>query len=67
MVKTNKRIDDRRVSNFDFRKHKENRRTICRRKIDKVNNSIYYVILCVLGAIMLSWLAVDVYFLMGGK
>lgn len=67
MTFKNQRITDRRIINFDFRKEKSNRRLGYRRKIDKINHSIYFVILFVLASIMLVWLSVDIYFLMGSK
>lgn len=67
MSTENHRIADRRVSNFDFRKNKINKRKFFRRKIDKVNHSIYYIILFVLSAIMIAWACADIFFLMGGK
>lgn len=67
MVIENNRVADRRISDYDFRKEKTNRREGYRRRIDRVNHSIYYVILFLLAGIMLSWLMVDLFFLMGEK
>lgn len=50
-----KRVSDRRQQNVDFRKYKVNNRKKLRRKIDKVNYSIYYIIVIILISIMTAW------------
>lgn len=50
-----KRVDDRRKSSFDFRKNKVNNRKKLRRTTDKINYSIYYIILVVLSSILTLW------------
>jgi hypothetical protein len=49
------RIEDRRKSSFDFRKNKVNNRKKLRRRIDKINYSIYYIIVVLLLAILAFW------------
>lgn len=49
------RVEDRRKSFYDFRKNKVNNRKKFRRKIDKINYSIYYVIVSLLVAILVCW------------
>lgn len=57
-----KRVSDRRISKKDFRKYKKNQRVKYRRKVDKINHSIYYMILLVLFLIILLWGLTDFYF-----
>lgn len=66
-ARENKRTGDRRVSKFDFRKNKVNNRKGYRRRVDKINHSIYYIILFAMFFIIVAWGAVDVFFLMEGK
>lgn len=49
------RVEDRRKSSYDFRKNKVNNRKKFRRKIDKINYSIYYIIIALLAAILICW------------
>lgn len=55
MHDSDKRVEDRRKSSFDFRKNKVNNRKGFRRRSDKINYSIYYIVIAVLSSLLALW------------
>jgi cytoskeletal protein RodZ len=60
-----KRIKERRKLKIDFRKIKLNNRKKHRRKVDKINYSVYYIILFLLGGIIVFWFFTNLF--LGGN
>lgn len=59
---------DRRIKQPDIRKNKEDRRSLKQRRRDeKINNLVYYIVVIVLFAICITWVCADIIYLLGEK